>query len=234
MIIYGASLSPYVRKALVFAAEKGIEVDNVIAGPASPPDPGFLEASPFRKIPALRDGDFTICDSTAVVTYLDALKPEPALIPAEAKARARTVWYEEFADTILIPAGARVFFNRVVAPIFLGRPGDLAAADKAETEELPPLYAYVESVMPDSGFLVGDAFTLADIAVASPFATLSHINVGPNVEDHPKLMAYLRGIWARPSFAALLGAERRLFAAVAQRQSPSGSGSSEPDKRALT
>ncbi len=217
MIIYGSSLSPYVRKALVFAAEKSIEVDNLVTGPGSTPDPGFLEASPFRKIPALRDGDFTVCDSTAVITYLDALKPEPALIPADPKLRARAVWFEEFADTILIPTGARVFFNRVVAPVFLGRPGDLAAADKAEKEELPPLYAYVEGVIPDSGFLVGDAFSLADIAVASPFATLRHVGVGPRAEDHPKLISYLEAIWARPSFRQLIEKEDRVFAAIAQR-----------------
>ena len=70
-----------------------------------------------------------------------------------------------------------MFFNRVVAPRFLGREGDLAAADKAERETLPPLLDYLEGVIPDSGFLVGDALTLADLAVASPFANLAHCGV---------------------------------------------------------
>ena len=136
MIVYGSTISPFVRKVHVVAAEKGIEITPQVINPTQP-DPEFLACSPFRKIPAIRDGDFTLSDSTAIVHYMEALKPQPAMIPAEAKARARTVWFEEYADTILVAVGAKMFFNRVVAPRFLGREGDLAVADKAEREELP-------------------------------------------------------------------------------------------------
>ena len=217
MIVFGSSLSPYVRKALVSAAEKGIEVENRITGPGSQPDPEFVACSPFRKIPALKDGDFQVCDSSAIVAYFEAIRPEPALIPADAKLRARTIWYEEFADTILIPTGARVFFNRVVAPRFLGRPGDEAAADKAEREELPPLFDWIEGEIPASGFMVGGALTLADIAIASPFATLAHIGLRPDPTRTPKLAAYLEAMHARPSFARLIETETRFMAATAHR-----------------
>jgi len=40
-----------------------------------------------------------------------------------------------------------------VAPRFLKREGDLAVAEKAEKEELPPLLAYIERMLPASGFL---------------------------------------------------------------------------------
>ena len=219
MIVFGSSLSPYVRKALVSAAEKGIEVENRITGPGSQPDPEFVACSPFRKIPALKDGDFQVCDSTAIVTYFEAIRPDPAMIPAYPKLRARTIWYEEFADTILIPAGARVFFNRVVAPRFLGRPGDEAAAEKAEREELPPLFDWIEGEIPASGFLVGDAFTLADIAVASPFPNLAYLGIHPDPARTPKLVAYLEAMHARPSFATLIESERRFMAATAHRAS---------------
>ena len=53
MIVYGASLSPFVRKVLAFGAEKGLELEHRPLGLGSD-DPGFLEASPFRKIPARR------------------------------------------------------------------------------------------------------------------------------------------------------------------------------------
>mgnify|MGYP006211470151 CR=1 FL=1 len=64
MIVYGSSLSPFVRKVLAFAAEKGIEVELKAIGLANR-EPDFLEASPFGKMPALRDGDFTVADSSA-------------------------------------------------------------------------------------------------------------------------------------------------------------------------
>jgi glutathione S-transferase len=206
MIVYGSSLSPFVRKVLAFAAEKGIEVESK-ALPLGSDDPDFLEASPFRKIPGFRDGDFAISDSTAIITYLDAIKPEPNLIPIEPKARARTIWYEEFGDTILASCGAKMFFNRVVAPRFLKREGDLAAADKAQCEELPPLLAYLERVIPCSGWLVEDRLTLADLAVASPFANLRHLSVAIDPHLYPTLTVYVERILARPSFGNWLARE---------------------------
>ena len=131
MIVYGSNLSPYVRKVLVVAAEKGVEVENRVAGPGVPPTADFSEASPFGKIPALRDGDFLLADSTAIAFYLEAKHPEPNLIPTEAKARARCVWFDEFADTVATPPKLKVFFNRVVAKL-IGRQGDEAVAAGAE------------------------------------------------------------------------------------------------------
>jgi len=199
MIVYGSSMSPFVRKVLAFAAEKGIEVETKPIGLASQ-DPEFREASPFGKIPGFRDGDFAISDSTAIVTYLEAVKPDPDLIPADPRARARTIWYEEYGDTLLCAAVGKMFFNRIVAPKFLGREGDLAAADAAEASELPPLLDYLEGVIPDSGFLVEDRLTLADIAVASPFANFRHLGLALDESRWPKVLAFADGILARQSF----------------------------------
>lgn len=214
MILYGSSISPYVRKVLAFAAEKGIALESKPVGLGSD-DPEFLAASPFRKIPALQDGDFRISDSTAIVAYLDAIKPDPALIPSEPRARARTIWYEEFADTILMGCGRTIFFNRVVAPRFLKRDGDLAAADLAEREELPPVLDYLERAIPDSGFLVEDRITLADLAVASPLVNVRH-HLGIDVaERRPKLGAYLDAILSRPSFKPWVERESAFLARAA-------------------
>jgi glutathione S-transferase len=215
MIIYGSSLSHYVRKALAFAAEKGIEVDNPPAAPNSQ-DGEFRKASPFGKIPALCDGDFRVADSSAIVAYLDALHPEPALIPSEPRSRARTIWYDEFADTILFGAGGKIFFNRIVAPKFLQIPGDEALAERAEREELPPLVDYLETVIPASGFLVDDRLTLADIAVASPWVNMAHVGIHIDPASHPRSAAYISEILARPSFATLIAKEKSFLAKFAE------------------
>jgi len=215
MIVYGSSMSPFVRKVLAFGAEKGLELEHRPLGLGAT-DPDFIEASPFRKIPGFQDGDFKICDSSAIVHYLDAKYPDPVLIPHAPEARARTVWYDEFGDTILMACGAKMFFNRVVAPRFLGREGDLAVADKAEAEELPPILDYLEGVAPESeGYLVGDAITLADIAVASPFANLSYMDVAVDAGRWPKTRAYVERILARPSFAPWVERERAFLARTA-------------------
>ena len=207
MIVFGSSLSPFVRKVLAFGAEKGIELESRPLGLGSE-DPDFLAASPFRKIPGFSDGDFSISDSSAIVHYLEAKYSEPALIPSEPEARARTIWFDEFADTILMSCGAKMFFNRIVAPRFLGRPGDLEAADKAEKDELPPILDYLERTIPESLFLVEDRLTLADIAVASPFANFGYLALDIDGARYPRVTAYTASILARPSFTPHLERER--------------------------
>ena len=218
MIVYGSTISPFVRKVVAFAAEKGIAVEVKPSGMGRG-GPDFEEASPFRKMPALRDPgaddgrDFTISDSTAIVTYLEARHPEPNLIPTEARARARAIWYEEFGDTMVMAAGGKMFFNRLVAPTFLKREGDHAVADAAERDELPPIMDYLERVAPDAGgFLLEDRLTLADIAVASPFANLSYIGV--EIGRWPRAAAYVGSILARPSFANAIEQDRRFIASL--------------------
>lgn len=213
MILYGARPSPFVRKVIVFAAEKGIELD-VQPGGFGQGGEVFARASPFGKMPAFQDGDFLISDSTAIITYLDAVHPEPNLIPTEAKARARTIWYEEFGDTIVQATGGQIFFNRMVAPL-MGRPQDLETADRAEAEALPGLYDYIERVLPESGFLVEDRFTLADIAVACPLINLGYCSEALKQERWPKVQAWLQRLRERPSFAAALAAEAKMVERMA-------------------
>jgi len=214
MILYGSSISPFVRKVLAFAAEKGIALENKPVGLASD-DPDFARASPFRKMPALIDGDFTLADSSAIVQYLEALHPDPNLIPTEAQARGRTIWWDEWSDTLLFACGGKMFFNRIVAPRFLRQPGDDAVADQAECDELPPLMDYLEREAPASGFLVEDRLTLADISVASPFANFDYLDL--DLARWPRAKAYVEAILARPSFSGPIAQDKALFAKLAQR-----------------
>ena len=212
MIVYGSSLSPFVRKVLAFAAEKGIELEVQPTGFPNP-SPEYLEASPFGKMPALRDGDFTLPDSSAIIHYLEAKHPEPALIPTDPRQRGRTIWYEEFADTILVSCGAKIFFNKIVAPRFLGRPGDVEAAEQAELNDLPPILDYLEKVVPDDGgYLVGDRLTLADIAVAGPFANFRHTETQVDPRRYPRTVAYVERILARPSLSQWIERETAFLA----------------------
>lgn len=210
MIVYGASASPFVRKVLAYGIEKGIKLELKQVGLGSK-DPDFVEASPFGKMPGFRDGDFAISDSTAIITYLEALHPEPALIPADPKNRARAIWYDEFADTILVGAAGKIFFNRVVSPRFLGQPGDEAVVSVAIEKELPPIYDYIERTIPASGFFLEDRLTLADLAIASPFVNLMHVGLLPDAAKYPKLGAFIAKMHARPSFAGWIAGEKKFF-----------------------
>jgi glutathione S-transferase len=211
MKLYGSSLSPFVRKVLVYA-EKGIALTNVqIERPTMQAE--FLRASPMRKMPALVDGDFCIADSTAIITYLECKQPSPAMIPSAPAPRAQAVWFEEFADTLLSVVAFKAFFNRIVSPKFFKQPGNEALAIEGETKDLPPLLDYLETVVPKAGqYLVGDSLGVADISVASMFVNYAHAGVVIDSVRYPRTVAWIGSILSRPSFASLIAAEKKILA----------------------
>ena len=208
MILYGASISPFVRKVLMYAAEKGIALDHKPVSPHADNDQ-FKTASPMGKIPALVDGDYSLADSTAIVSYLEAKFPAHPLIPLEAKARGKAIWYEEFADTVMFPVGTVLFINRVLLPKVRKVEGDLAKADEM-AKQVPALYAYLENVV-TPGFLVGDSLSIGDIAVTSMLVNLSYSGGAIDAAQYPKLAAYFSRISARPSISGIIAGERQFL-----------------------
>jgi glutathione S-transferase len=212
MKLYGFPLSPFVRKVALVLAEKGLDFDWVPSNP-NQPDAEFSAASPFHKIPAFADGDFLIADSTAIITYLDAAYPAPALLPAAAKARGRAVWFDEVADTVLTPAGAPIVLNRFLKPKIFGTDGDEEAALAAEQAVLRPL-DYLESQLGEDGWLDGEV-SLGDFAVASVIKTLSYTGWSLDAGTHPKLAAWFARMTDRPSWPSVATRESGIFAALA-------------------
>ncbi|NEU12126.1 glutathione S-transferase family protein [Methylobacterium sp. BTF04] len=204
MKLYGTGYSPYVRKVLVALAEKGQSAEHIPLF-FHDPDAAFQAASPLGKIPAMDDDGFLLADSTAILFYIEAKFPNPALIPAEPKARARAIWFDKYGDTEMFPVIIAPFANRVVKPKLLGQPGDDAAIAKALNEGLPKIYDYLESQI-DGPYLVGDSFSIADISVATGFHNLHLADEAVDAARWPKLAKYVAAILARPSFATAIAA----------------------------
>ena len=211
MKLYGFPLSPFVRKVLVVAQEKGLAVDVVPVNPMQPSEE-FLAASPYGKIPAIDDDGFKLADSTAIAVYLDARYPDPALLPADPQARARAVWFDEVADTVVMAAGGPMVFNRFVKPRFLGQDCDDAVAQAAE-EAVAGRLAYLESVLGEDGWLNG-AFSLGDIAIASAFRTFEYTGWCLDSAAFPKLVAWNDRVRARPGWHAAAAIETGIMAAA--------------------
>ncbi|MBV1688077.1 glutathione S-transferase family protein [Novosphingobium sp. G106] len=188
MQVFGGLISPFVRKVCLVAAQKEVPFELVLANPGNAM-PEFVAASPFGKIPAIKDGDYGLCDSSAIIAYLEAKHSAHPVIPAEAEARGRTVWFDEFADTILARSMQKILFNRFVGPKFMKVEGNEAEAREGEAE-LPRLFAYLEGVVPARGWLVGETITLADLAVASVLRSLRYVNWEPDAESYPRLGAW--------------------------------------------
>lgn len=80
MILFGAPMALLVRQVLAFASEKSVALELVPIG-LGDENPDSLACSTFRKMPSFAEGDFSISESTAIVTYVDAEHPEVPLIP---------------------------------------------------------------------------------------------------------------------------------------------------------
>lgn len=209
--LYGANASPFVRKVRVVLAEKGIayEHDPVVPFGVSAE---YKQISPLGKIPAFRDGDRTLADSSVICAYLERTHPSPALYPSDPYDYARALWFEEYGDGGMTPViGPKIFFQKFINPRFFGKPTDEAMVKKAIDEELPPLFDYLERELGDREFIVGRSFTIGDIGLGTPLVNLRHAGVRVDPKRWPKLAAYVERIHSRPSFKNLIDEETAMY-----------------------
>jgi glutathione S-transferase len=214
--VYGANASPFVRKVRVFLAEKGLPYHLESVFPFNP-TPEFKQMSPLGKIPAFRDGDVVLSDSSVICAYLERTNPQPPLYPADPYEYARALWFEEYGDGGLVNVlTVKIFRQKVVLPMFFKQPTDEAVVQKAIAEELPPMFDYLESQLKEGGTtLVGNQFSIGDIGVATQFVNLRHGGVGVDIKRWPKLAHYIASVHARPSFKAVIAEEEAAFKAAA-------------------
>ena len=204
--IHGVPFSAHTRKVIIAALEKGIPYEIVPVIPLTPPT-GWPELSPLGLIPVVQDGDFTLADSTAICQYLDRAYPGAALYPGDARQFARVVWIEEFVDSGLAPHVLRgLLMQRVFAPKFLGKAPDDALIQVSLTQMIPARFAYLEQALRGDWF-VANAFSMADIAVASILMNFHFAGEELDSVRYPKLGRFLERALARPSFRQALQAE---------------------------
>ncbi len=88
LTLYGAPLSPFVRKVRLLLAEKGLDYQLEAIAPFGQPA-WYREISPLGRIPALRDGDLALADSSVICQYLEERYPEPPNLQGDAPPAAQ-------------------------------------------------------------------------------------------------------------------------------------------------
>ena len=116
MIVYGTAYSPFVRKVLVSLAEKGVAYEHKPVM-FHDPDPAFRSASPLGQIPGIDDDGFTLADSSAILWYIEAKHPTPALVPTDPQALGRAVGFDKFCHTELVGKRLVPFIERGLKPL---------------------------------------------------------------------------------------------------------------------
>ncbi|QRY78475.1 glutathione S-transferase family protein [Pseudomonas sp. PDNC002] len=214
LVVFGAPLSPFVRKVRLFAAEKGFDYQLENVNPFNQPD-WYRELNPLRRVPAIRDGDFTLADSSVICHYLEDRDPQRApLCGKGAEARARISWLEKYADYELAPLTTfTVFRNRLLKPL-MGKVCDEVAVKGAMQEKLPEHFDYLEKCLGDQQWFVDDSFSLADIAIACQLVNLRHGEEELDAQRWPKLTAHFERTLARPALAEIVQGELQIIAKI--------------------
>ena len=205
MKMYGANLSPFVRKVLTVCALKELEYEHVVVMPGNLPE-GYLQISPLGKIPALEDGELSISDSSVICEYLEERYPAISTMPTDLADRARARWLEEYGDSKFVEAVAPFFFEHFLKRVFgMGDP-DTERLKQLKKDVIPERMAYLEEQLPEQGFLFGTLCT-ADIALASPLITASYGGLEIDAALYPKSAAFLERVKAHPAMAVVMEAE---------------------------
>ena len=128
---------------------------------------------------------------------------------------AQACWLEEFADSKLIEACAGLFWQKFLNPAMFNTPTDEAVVTDILENQMPGLLEYLESQTPESGVLVGDAISIADIAVVTCFLQARYGDFEVDGETHPKLRAYLDRSLSNELVKKRMEEEKKVVAALA-------------------
>jgi len=187
------ALCPYVQRAAIVLAEKGVAYQRIDIDLAAKPG-WFTALSPLGKTPLLRVGETAVFESAVICEYLDETLA-PGLHPADPLERARERAWVEFASTVLAAIGA--FYNAADA-----------AGLQQRRDEVAQRFAQLEGALGDGPFFAGTRFGMVDAAMAPAFR---YIEVFETLQDFgffdatPKVRRWRSALARRPSVRTAVG-----------------------------
>lgn len=218
LTVYGAPLSPFVRKLCLCLIEKGLAYDLEVVMPFGQPD-WYRELNPLGRIPAFRDGDLKLADSSIICQYLDERYPQqPSLYGEGAEQRAKVRWLEKYADYELAPQCTFTIFRNRALKASMGQVCDETQVRKALQEKLPAHFDYLEATLGDNHYFLGEQLSIADLALACQLINMEHGGETLDSARWPRLTAHYGRIKARESVQHVLPRELRTLEKIGVRR----------------
>ena len=230
MRLHHNPISTCSQKVRLALTEKGLEVEDVIldlqAGDQF--DPGYVKLNPNAVVPTLEHEGRVMIESTFINEYLDDAFPEQPLRPANPADRHAMRLINKQVDDALHGACGVLTYAIGARPALLSRPqaereallAKIPSPAKRETRrsviELgadAPAFAeaiqthhrvldLADHALADARWLAGDAFSLADCAMAPYVLRVDHLMLTELVESRPHLARWYDAVRARPSWAS--------------------------------
>ena len=206
IVLCGSSISNYYNKVKMALLEKGVPFSEEYVGTGGRSE-DVLGASPLAKIPFLRTDRGPICESQAIIEYIEATYPEPPLLPRDAFAAAKVREIAIFVD-LHLELVARDLYGKA---FFGGSISDTNAARiRSVLEKNIAAFRRLARFAP---YLAGETFTQADCSAWNSLPLVSMATKAVYGED---LLAaggvdwktYARVVGERPS-AQKVAADRK-------------------------
>ena len=208
MLFYDCSTAPSPRRARMFIAEKGLEIESreisIAKGEQLSAD--FLKVNPRATVPVLiTDEGATLTENTAIATYLEARFPEPPLMGQTPDEKAQVAMWNAIAEGQGGMPVAEVLRNS--HPAMKGR----ALPGRLNLDQIPELaargqkrvdafFTLLEERLSESPWLAGERFSLADIT-AYVFVDFARVIKARIPEGNSATKAWYDSIRDRPSAA---------------------------------
>jgi len=231
LVLYDAANSPCGRRVRMALLEKGVpfEIRWMNLALMDQKQPWYLEMNPNGLVPTLQHGERVVYESNVINEYLDAVYPEPKLVPDDPYEQAQMRmwiafeldWAKPFRDAIYETLAKDRLKANMPDPSKLAEEIGKRGANPVYTEIarkvlttprnealLKEKYAilfekmdWMEKRLADGReWLVGGRFTLADIALAPRTDMFQHIGVENFYDRHPNIRAFIDRVKARPSW----------------------------------
>ncbi|MCY7371721.1 MAG: glutathione S-transferase [Polaromonas sp.] len=201
--LYGFPISNYYNKVKLALLEKNAPFTEAHLTPKDV-DAAALAMSPLGKIPFIRTPQGALCESQAIMEYIDATFPEPPLMPADPFAAAKVRELIAFID-LHIELVARELYGQA---FFGGSPTSESSQARVKNQLTKNIAAF-KGLAKFAPYVAGDTFTQAD---CSAFASLPVIGMATKaVFGEDLLLAagidckpYLKMIGERPAAQKVL------------------------------
>ena len=211
MKLYHTPISTNSRRAWVALLEKNLDFELIeIHLDGDHLQPEFVAMNPFHRIPVLVDGDFTVFESLAILDYLEAKYPEPAMLPKDPKDLAVVKMVELVTVNELGPALYPLSSERmgwgILEPQVI-----VKAKQKADT-----VLIFFEGLLDDRPFFASNHVTYAECVAGTVIPLLSWVDV--SIDGYPKIKAWCDRLMSRPSLQQTQFTEADLAAFASRRQ----------------
>ena len=197
--IYYYPLSTFARRVRIALIEKGLDTDtefvevDMTAG-AHKQQP-YVSLNPYGRVPTLQEDDgFVLYESTAILEYVEALHPTPALVPSDARGRARVSQHMKLCDLQLTRQTGTIIFPKR----FLPQDRWNAAAMAQAKREIESHLEILDHQLRDTDYVVGNSYGLVEVCY-TPFIEFFPLM---EITPPPHVAAWTARILARPSAQA--------------------------------